>query len=331
LVECRGMSTRYKLLHLLDDQRCQSGSVLGQRLGVSRAAVQQHIAALRRQGVPIVSMPRSGYRLQPGVALLSEERINALLPTATRAQLTRLLVLNSVDSTNDELLRLRQAMHGAVCLAEMQQSGRGRRGRRWFATPYRNVLMSIGWVYPEWPVAISSLGLVMALAVTRALEASGISDVGVKWPNDLVWQQRKLGGILVDLNGEAGGACSVVVGVGINVVLDPEHDAADIEQPWVDLAAITGKPLDRNVLIAHLVTQLFTAMSEFPEGGLAALIKEWQAKHVLEGLQVDIESERGPLLAQVVGVDNDGALLVQDPSGIEHKFFHGEVRIRGWR
>lgn len=330
LIKSRFMSTRERLLRLLNDRHFQSGSALGKRLGVSRAAIQQQIAALRGDGVPVHGVPRRGYRLAAGVSLLDAGRIQARLSELKVTDVTRLHIRPSVDSTNNELLRAAGALHGTVCLAEKQSKGRGRRGKHWVATPYRNVMLSLGWVYQEWPAAISALGLLAALAVSRALERFGIADVGIKWPNDLVWRGKKLGGVLVDLGGEAGGACRAVVGVGINVSVSAP-DGERIDQPWTDLASITTVLPDRNMVAAAVIAELTSVLSKFPMHGFAGELSEWRKRHVLEGQQVEIVAEGLLLTGRVLGVDDSGALLLRDREGVRHKFYHGEVGLRAWR
>ncbi len=321
------MSTRDELLGLLDDQRFQSGAELGRRLGVSRAAIQQHISALRSARVPILIAPRLGYRLDSGVSLLSPKRISVHLLADVVQDITSLEVLAQVDSTNSYLLRDERKIHGAVVLAEDQHGGRGRREKRWCVTPYRNLMLSVGWIFSEWPAAVTALGLVTSLAVTRALASSGITGLGLKWPNDLMYQDKKLGGILVDLAGEASGTCRAVIGIGINVRLDTV-DAVDIEQPWIDLASIVESPTDRNRLAASVITEVIRSLEQFPQRGFVADAKEWRRKHILQDRQVEIVSEQQTLLATVEGVDSDGALIVRDRSGDKHRFFHGEVSVR---
>ena len=321
------MSTREELLRLLDDQRFQSGAELGQRLGMSRAAIQQHIAALRAAQVPIVTAPRQGYRLAPGVTLLEPDRISGHLSDNAASYISRIEVLPQAGSTNTVLLNKVHTMHGAVILAEDQLAGRGRREKHWYATPYRNLMLSVGWVFEQWPAAVTALGLVAAMAVARALRRLGVKDLGIKWPNDLMWHGRKLGGILVDLAGEAGGNCRVVIGTGVNVHLQPS-DAVGIDKPWVDLDRILGSPIDRNLLAAAVVDELVLTLKKFPQRGFAADSAEWQRMHVLQGQQVEIVTEQQTLRAQVERVDADGALIVSERSGVTHRFFHGEVSVR---
>jgi BirA family biotin operon repressor/biotin-[acetyl-CoA-carboxylase] ligase len=321
------MSTREELLGLLDDRRFQSGAELGRRLGVSRAAVQQHISALRSARVPIVIAPRLGYRLDSGVSLLDPERISVNLSVDVVKAITSLEVLTQVDSTNNYLLFNERKIHGAVALAEDQHGGRGRREKRWCATPYRNLMLSVGWMFSEWPAAVTALGLVTALAVTRALASSGVKGLGLKWPNDLMYQDKKLGGILVDLAGEASGNCRAVIGIGINIKIDAA-DAVEIQQPWIDLAAFVASPIDRNRLAASVITEVIHSLEQFPRRGFVADAKEWRRRHILQDRQVEIVSEQQTLLATVEGVDSDGALIVCDSSGDTHRFFHGEVSVR---
>jgi BirA family transcriptional regulator, biotin operon repressor / biotin---[acetyl-CoA-carboxylase] ligase len=131
-------------------------------------------------------------------------------------------------------------INGATCVAEAQSGGRGRRGRSWVTTPYCNLMLSMAWRFPGGPGLVSGLSLAAGVALLRALEQYGVSGAGLKWPNDVLWDNRKLAGLLVDVQGEAAGPTLVILGVGINGYISPQ-DAAHIDQPWIDLQGITRR------------------------------------------------------------------------------------------
>ena len=213
--------SRAALLALLADGELHSGPSLAARLGTTRAAVWKLVAELRRLGVDVVSEDRRGYRLRQACELLEARRIRAAAAGTGEALPGELEVLFSIDSTNDYLYTSQAVLagHPRIVFAEIQLAGRGRRGRSWLAPFGSGLTFSIGWTYPDLPADLSALSLAMGVQVADALREAGAAETMLKWPNDIVWRHRKLGGLLIQLKLEAGGAASVVVGLGLNVAL----------------------------------------------------------------------------------------------------------------
>jgi BirA family biotin operon repressor/biotin-[acetyl-CoA-carboxylase] ligase len=262
--------------------------------------------------------------------LLDADEIRARLPEDARARLRRLEVHGSLDSTSDRLLAVDDLPRGRfdACLAEFQSAGRGRRGRRWIAPFASGLCLSVGWSFREAPAALSALSLAAGVAVLRALGRLGVTGLGLKWPNDVVRGDSKLGGILVDLRGEAAGPTYVVVGVGVNVRL-PESARERLAAEGVnvlDLAAL-GTPPARNALAAALIAELSAALVEFDARKFAAFADEWQAADALAGRPVAVLQGDEILEGRARGVDADGALLL-DAGGIRRRIVSGDVSIR---
>ena len=276
-------------------------------------------------------------------------------------------ILDETDSTNSHLLRLpAEGITGRVCLAECQSAGRGRRGRHWVATPWRNIMLSMAWRFDGGAAALAGLSLAAGVAVVRALRDYGVEGVGLKWPNDLLWQERKLAGLLVDIRGEASGPCVAVLGLGLNVHLNTA-DGAGIDQPWIDLHGILGGVVDRNRLAALLIHHLRRMLQIFEVTGLDTFHSEWEANHCFAHRQVCLlrpPSEpmdgrgRAPsgtgaaitevpapdlsrqtqgqfpaqaatmILGTVRGIDKTGALLIDDDKGELQRFYSGEISLR---
>lgn len=215
----QAQARRQRLLALLADGTFYSGEQLARKLRISRGGIWKLINSLKALGVDIESVPRQGYRLPRAVDLLNTEAIATTLPSATRALMERLDVLLTVDSTNRYVADLSppEAGHFQLCTAEVQNAGRGRRGRSWIAPFGSGVCMSVGWQFAEAPPTFSALSLAVGVAVVQAFRRLGIQGVRLKWPNDLLWQNRKLGGILIEMRGESGGAAQVIIGIGINM------------------------------------------------------------------------------------------------------------------
>lgn len=324
------MSGRIELLRLLADGALHSGEELAAKLSVSRAAVWKRLQQLEEWGIAAHALPGRGYRLDAPVDLLDAEAVRGALPQDVRALLRRLDVHESIESTSDRLLSVDDLPVGCLdaCLAEFQSAGRGRRGRRWVAPFASGLCLSVGWCYRDAPAALSALSLAVGVAVLRALGRLGVSGIALKWPNDVVRGDAKLGGILVDLRGEAAGPAYVVVGVGINVRLPSatrERLAAEGVQA-LDLAAL-GPPPSRNALAAALIAELATALGEFGVRGLAAFAEEWRGADALAGKPVAVLHGGRSYEGRAQGVDADGALLIE-VDGVARRIVSGEVSVR---
>lgn len=321
------MSTRAALMKLLADGAVRSGTDLGRALGISRAAVCKAIKTLDDHGIDVERVSGRGYRLPAPLTPLDPQRIRAALgPVGAGLDIE---VHEELDSTSQYLLdRAGADAPGVrVCLAECQRAGRGRRGRGWVATPYRNIMLSLGWRYDAGPAMAAGLSLAAGVAAVRALNSIGARDIGLKWPNDLLHQGRKLAGLLVDVRGEAAGPSQIVLGLGVNVEIDG-RDAAAIDQPWADLRGILGQPPDRNRLAAALIAELDAMRGQFATSGLAGFRDAWEACHVHAGRPVRLLAGDRTYEGRVRGINDHGALLVEDTGGALRTFYSGEVSLR---
>lgn len=315
------------LLKALNQPGVHSGTQLGEQLGMSRVAVQKRLAALRQTGLPLESVPRSGYRLAEGVHLLDAEAIQAQLDDSTRAKLEGVEVHRQLDSTNSWMQQQSlMANRALVCLAENQTAGRGRRGAGWQATPYRNILFSLGWRFPNWPESLSALSPVVGLVVCQVLELLGVEDVRIKWPNDIYYHNAKLAGTLVQAGGEAAGHCDVIIGLGLNVHLDPA-DIEHIDQDCIDLSDLAGG-VDRNRLAALLIAGFVEILPLFAERGFEPFRAAWEARSLYLGQSVRIIHEGREESGVMEGVDERGALLFRSGTGALRRFTEAEISLR---
>jgi BirA family transcriptional regulator, biotin operon repressor / biotin---[acetyl-CoA-carboxylase] ligase len=320
-----------RVFQRLDDQRFQSGEALAEVLGVTRAAVWKAVEQLRELGVALDAQTNRGYRLANGVTALVPGRIEALLSGEIRERIEALIVDWTLESTNTRLLESFAPTAGkaAVVLAEHQTGGRGRRGRPWFAPPGGSLCISVAWQYLDMPADLSALSLVVGLGALNALREFGISDVQLKWPNDLVTDQGKLGGILIEMRAEAGGPVHVVVGVGLNVILDDATRAAVAAMGITadDIRVHRAAVPDRNAIAAALLARLVPALESFPFAGLAPHLASWGESDALLDCEVHVENLGEITRGVARGVDSHGALLVETPEGLR-RFISGEVTVR---
>jgi len=322
------MSTRDRLLILLADGRFRSGAEIAKQFGVSRAAIWKAARALSRFDLKVEAVRGRGYRLDAPLELLAPERIQPHLGDEARMLLSGMELHMELDSTNAHLNRLGAAgaQAGYVCLAERQIAGRGRRGRAWISPFARNIYLSLLWRVDSAEVPLGGLSLAAALAVVRALARSGIDGIGLKWPNDIWLQGRKLGGILVEISGESSGPCRVVTGVGLNVSMPPALGSA-IDQPWTDLQQNDAPTVSRNRLAGLLIDELLVGLQRYTQDGLPPLQKQWPRWDVLAGRRVRVEQHGGVREGVARGIDQDGALLLEEAGGVG-RCYYGEVSVR---
>lgn len=267
--------------------------------------------------------------MSAALELLDQKRILAGLTDTARAWLGRLDVHSVLDSTNDYLLaRVGEGWpSGAVCLAEQQRAGRGRLGRAWLSPFAASLAGSLLWRFHLSAAALSGLSLATGIAVARALRNFGVAEVGLKWPNDLWWRERKLGGILLE-SGGGSGVFAVVAGVGLNVALPPPAAVA-IDQPWVDLREILGaEPISRNRLAALLISELIETFVRFQDGGFADLAAEWAEFDRVAGRRVCLTLPNTTLIGIARGVDATGALLLETADRRLQSCVGGEISLR---
>ncbi len=303
-----------------------SGAALARRLGVSRTAVWKQIERLREAGVEVEAQAGSGYRLAAPLELLDARALHEALAPATRARLGDLAVHWQLDSTSSELRR--RSEHDPrdllACLAELQSAGRGRRGRDWHMPLGGGIALSLLKRFDVAMGSLAGLSLAVGVAATAALADCGVAGVGLKWPNDLVARDAKLGGILIELGGDALGPCQAVVGIGINLRLGAARAA--IDQPVIDLAAL-APALSRTRLAASLLDRLVEALDRFARDGFAPFVDAFARHDALHGRAIDV-LHRGTRRSGIArGIDARGALRV-DFDGRVEMIDSGEVSVR---
>jgi BirA family biotin operon repressor/biotin-[acetyl-CoA-carboxylase] ligase len=324
------------LLRQLADGAFHSGEDLAATVGLTRARVSQLLKEAESAGLALERIRGRGYRLLATPDFLSADLIRAALSENVRRDpdipLVHIEVVDEIPSTSTELLRRaqRKDIHASVLAAEWQTAGRGRRGRKWTAVAGGSLTFSLGWRFDQGAGYLAGLSLAVGVAVIRALEAEGLPGVELKWPNDLIYRHLKVGGILVELNGDALGPSTVVVGVGLNVRL-PASAKRDIEQPVSDLAAVAGRgaaPIDRNRLLARVVAELASAFTAYADTGFPPFAAEWQRRHAYQGKPVKLLLPDGASVnGTVAGVDSAGALVLADGPR-RARFLSGEISLR---
>lgn len=324
------ISDRQKIIiKLLADGEFHSGTELAKTLGVSRSSVWKHLNALDSLGLKLTGVSGKGYRLTPPLELFDQEQIYQAVNAQARKLMASFEIHDQINSTNSYLMECARnnAPSGFICLAESQTEGKGRRGRHWVSPYGSNIYMSVLWRFQQnGPAALSGLSLAIGVAVIRALNQHQINNVGLKWPNDIYCQGKKLGGILVEVSGESDGPCVAIIGLGLNIFL-PEDEAESITQAWTDLTRITGqKSLPRNYITGTLINQLLPLIAEFERDGIQSYVDEWRSYDCLKNKQASIMfGADQPIEGIVEGIDNNGMLLIKRPDGAVQTFASGEV------
>lgn len=312
-----------QILSILADGQFHSGEELGERLGVSRAAVWKQVKKLEEHDISYFSVRGKGYRLPEPIELLSLSVIDKSLTQ----RLDKLEVLLDVGSTNTYLLHQAADYMGQryAVLAEKQSAGKGRRGRIWVSPFGKSIYLSLLATFAGGVASLEGLSLMVAIAVERALAKLGVEGIGLKWPNDLYAQEKKLAGILLEVNGDYSNHCQVVIGVGLNLALS-EEDAAAIEQPWVSLSSL--KPgLSRNKVAAALLDELLKAVDEFQQDGFAPYQQYWSERDIYHNQKVRVISGNKEKTGIIKGVNRKGELMLRTELGME-VLNAGEVSVR---
>ena len=317
-----------KILTLLSDGEFHSGTELAQTLSVSRSAICKQLSGLAILGLSHSAVSGKGYRLDKSLELLDPSAINAVLTEQNKAHISVFELHDSLNSTNSYLVEhsSNKAPSGFICFAEHQTAGKGRRGRQWLSPYGSNIYMSILWRFQQGGIASTAgLSLAIGVAVIRALKQLNISDVGLKWPNDIYSQGKKLGGILIEVSGETDGPCAAVIGLGLNLFL-PENQAQGIAQAWTDISKISGEiKVSRNKLAGFILNDVLTIVSDFETCGIKAYLDEWRSYDCLKGKEATLFMGQQQIQGIVEGIDDNGLLLIKKADGSVKAYASGEV------
>ncbi|MDD5276931.1 MAG: bifunctional biotin--[acetyl-CoA-carboxylase] ligase/biotin operon repressor BirA [Methylovulum sp.] len=317
-----------KILTLLADGEFHSGTELALALGVSRSAVWKQLGGLTDLGLQHAAVSGKGYRLDSPLELLTAAGIQAFLNERVSTLISALEIHDQIDSTNRYLAARSQqdaTSSGLVCFAEHQTAGKGRRGREWVSPFGNNIYVSILWRFQLGYAGITGLSLAIGVAVIRALKQLGFADVGLKWPNDIYSQGKKLGGILIEVSGESDGPCTAIIGLGLNRFL-PDAAADGITQAWTDLSKLNNPTMpDRNQLAGTLLNHLLAIIADFEQMGLQAYLEEWRCYDCLYNQSATLFIGEQAFTGIIAGIDDNGLLLISQANGKVNAFASGEV------
>ncbi|EGT3628892.1 bifunctional biotin--[acetyl-CoA-carboxylase] ligase/biotin operon repressor BirA [Morganella morganii] len=308
-----------QILALLSSGQFVSGEQLATELGISRAAVNKHIDALETYGVAIYSVKGRGYKLANPISLIDASRLVKSIDN-------RCFYFDEIVSTNGFMLsHTTELKNGDVCVAEYQSAGRGRRGRTWVSPYGHHLYFSLFWTFPQGMAQAMGLSLVVACTLVEVLKSFGVENIGVKWPNDIYLDNKKLAGILIEMSGQADSLCQLIIGVGVNMAMS-EEQGKGIDQPWSDLSELVDMP-DKTALVIELQKQLKRDIQLFEREGLAAFKARWQAADLFYGREIRLLMGEKSVEGICRGVDEQGAVLLETADGVQ-AFIGGEISLR---
>lgn len=321
------------LLALLADGEFHSGEHIGARSGLTRAAVWKQMRKLEQWGLQVEASRGRGYRLSQPIELFDAPRLRTLLAADERFDFARLSVFFETDSTNRYLMQHPPPRAAALvaALAEWQSAGRGRLQRQWNSPAGSGICLSVGWTFEGTPETFSFLSLAAGAAIAAAVSAHCGIALQLKWPNDILWQGRKLGGVLVESRIESHGQCQVVIGVGINASVSDAQLAHISDWPGgaVDLrTALAGANCSRNELTAAIAANLGAFLADYASGTAMQWRRAWREMDFLHGKPIRVHCQTAAFDGTAGGIDDSGALLVRDASGATRRVVAGDASVR---
>jgi len=305
-----------------------SGEEIAERLGVSRTAVWKHIKEMRAQGYDIESHARSGYRLRETPDALLPGEIMHGLQTEVIGQ--EIIGHEEIDSTNKEAKRLARAgaKDGTVVVAESQTGGKGRLERHFFSPKGKGIWFSVILRPRFLPQEAPKCTLMAAVAVARAMTEFGLQPA-IKWPNDLLYDNKKLVGILTEMSAEMDGINYIVIGTGINVNIEPLDFPEDIREVATSLSIMKGEKLPRVKFLQAVLQAMDDLYGKVQREGFVPVLEEWRKYSITLGQEVKVIGVRDGEVytGRAVDIDEDGALLVDTDAG-RQRVLAGDVSIR---
>jgi len=296
---------------------------ISRRTGLDPKTVKLTIQWLVGIGVPINTSAAGKLSVDRRIIPIDANKICQAVGQFSETMAGRIDYFHQVDSTNEHLLSLAASsdIHKRVCIAEYMTAGRGRRKRKWLGSAYEDIFMSLAWNVQGDLTKLSGLSLAVAVLVIEALKLFTPEEIQVKWPNDLLWNKRKLGGILIESQGS-----TAVIGIGINCRMSTELKN-EVRQPATSLADMPNMSVDRNELICALLLELNHGLRQFFAEGLVPFADAWERAHAYSGQWLSVDSNASDQ-GRAIGIDSGGALLLQRVDGTIASIRSGEVSVR---
>lgn len=321
-----------KILEILCDHKDSfiSGGEISLALGVTRTTIWKYVKLFRSEGFEIESISNKGYRL-----IRIPDRLEPVLidqELHTRYLGRNIHYFSTITSTNSKAreLMVNDPAHGTLVIAEEQTQGKGRLGRNWISPFGTGIWMSLI-IKPDMePSDAPKMTMLGAVAVVKAIEAETHVKVQIKWPNDIILNQKKLCGILTEMQADMDRIYWIIMGIGINVNQHPDSFPDDISKIATSLYVHTGVKLSRVRLVSR-ICNIFEELYEdfFHTKHFDSFLKEYKSLSITLGSQVKVTSLDQSLEGRAENFDEDGSLLVRTEDGILHQIISGDVSVRG--
>lgn len=307
----------YQIIERLSDGHYHDGTTLGTELAITRTAVWKVMKKMMQYSIPIDAMKGKGYALREPFILLDEKKIQTEFP---------IYILETIDSTNNFLKKFKNCKTPVICISEHQSKGKGRLNREWYSPYGQNIYFSCLFPFQKDVSELAGLSLLVSLAVVKTLRKCGASDLlTVKWSNDVMYDNKKISGNLIEVFAETHDVSEAIIGIGINVnMLD---DANDITQAWTSLRQILGQYIDRNALCTELITTLFNYLHRFNQSGFEAFLDEWKEVDGLYYKTIRLQNINQEVTGKVMGVNRYGYLLLELDTGEVKAFSSGQTSV----
>ena len=320
-----------KILSILKEKENTfvSGQGLSEIFGVSRMAICKDIRKLKEEGYKIEALSKNGYKLTSPIDLLTSEELQVHLDTKYMGR--NIIHFNTIDSTNNKAKELAttDVPSGSVVVSEEQTSGRGRFGREWNSPKSKGIWMSIILKPDMDPTNASNITLIGAAAVTEALNEFGI-QARIKWPNDIILNNKKLGGILTEMSSELNLINYIIIGIGINVNTSKEDFSQGLEKIATSLKLETGQEFQRNKFLGNILNHFERLYEEYLSGyNLKATIEVCRRNSIILGKEIQLYSKGILITAKAIDIDEKGLLIIEHKDLRIEKILSGEVSMHG--
>ncbi len=310
------------LLQCFDSSESVAVSRLAQLTGMSAQKVDEVSAWLMEIGVPLIRISPDSLRLEQSITPLDLNLIQQTVSKFDPAMSRRIEIFDAIDSTNQYLMELPRPhiQHKQVCLAEYMMRGRGRQSKSWYGGAYKNIMLSMAWEFHSDARSLSGLSLAVAVMVVRCLQRVGCATYRLKWPNDILVNDQKLSGILIEIREKV-----AIVGIGINCSLTAVERSA-INQPVTSLNELCDRSVDRSRLVSALLSELSTGLELFFSSGFESFRNDWNQLHAYQGRRM---RTRGQPIREGIAleIDDSGALILQEDNGQLVSITAGELDL----
>ena len=321
----------FPVLNILSDGKFHSGEAIAKHFKVSRVTIWQAIAEAEKLGVEIFSVRGKGYSLSHPVQFIDEVKVKKAI--GEMASWFNIKVFDVLDSTNNFLMQEapKGYPHASCVVANIQTSGKGRRGRQWQSSLGENLTFSFLWRFTKGAAALSGLSLAVGTSLIRSLKKINVNQALLKWPNDILVKDdegyKKLAGILIELQGDMDGQCAAIIGIGINLKLS-KNQLAKIDQPAIGINQCIDNEVDTNEFLGIIIKDLTDVLAKFESNNFEYFKDEWQSYDAFQDQFISISLGDGGIISgKEHGVNDMGALEVITEDGIK-TFSSGEVSIR---